>query len=56
MIKMLELICAIPENVGWMLVGAVGAYATVAGWMVGKAIYLAIKERLVDAQEDECEE
>lgn len=55
MIKMLELLCKIPEHVGWMLVGAVSAYTSVAGWMVGRAIYLAIKERLVDAQEDECD-
>ena len=33
MIKMLlELICRIPDHIGWMLVGAVGAYASVAGW------------------------
>ena len=53
MIKMLELICAIPENVGWMLVGAVGAYASVAGWMVGTTIYKAIKERLEENNEEE---
>ena len=48
---MLEFICAIPENIGWMLVGAVSAYASVAGWMVGKTIYLAIKERMEDDEE-----
>jgi hypothetical protein len=53
MIEMLELICAIPENVGWMLVGAVGAYASVAGWMLGKTIYLAIKERIEENNEEE---
>lgn len=51
MIEMLELICAIPENVGWMIVGAIGAYTSVVGWMVGKAIYLAIKERMEDDEE-----
>ena len=56
MIEMLELICAIPENVGWMLVGMATTAVIIMGWMVGKAIYLAIKERLADAQEDECEE
>lgn len=56
MIQMLlELICAIPENVGWMLVGAAGAYASVMGWKVGKLIYIAIKERLGNGEE-ECEE
>lgn len=48
---MLEMICAIPEHIGWMLVGAVRAYATVAGWMLGKTIYLAIKERMEDDEE-----
>ena len=48
---MLEFICTIPENIGWMLVGAAGAYASVAGWMVGKTIYLAIKERMKDDEE-----
>lgn len=50
---MLELLCAIPDHIGWMLVGAVGAYASVMGWKVGKLIYDSIKERLED---DECEE
>ena len=54
MIKMLlELICAIPENVGWMIVGAVGAYASVAGWMLGKTIYKAIKERMEDDENED---
>jgi hypothetical protein len=48
---MLEMICAIPEHIGWMLVGAIDAYATVAGWMLGKTIYLAIKERMEDDEE-----
>lgn len=50
---MLDLICAIPENVGWLLVGALGAYTTVAGWMVCKAIYTAIKERLEERKDNE---
>lgn len=55
MIKMLlELICRIPDHIGWMLVGAVGAYASVAGWMLGTTIYKAIKERLED--DEKCEE
>jgi hypothetical protein len=51
MIKMLELLCAIPDHIGWMLVGALGAYASVAGWMVGKTLFLAIKERWEDDEE-----
>lgn len=53
MIKMLELIYRIPEHIGWMLVGAVGAYVSVAGWMLGATIYKAIKERMED---EECED
>ena len=48
---MLEMICAIPESIGWIIVGALGAYTSVAGWMLGKTIYLAIKERLEDDEE-----
>jgi hypothetical protein len=48
---MMNLICAIPEHIGWMLVGAVGAYTSVAGWMVGKAIYKAIVECIEDEDE-----
>ena len=51
---MLELICRIPDHIGWMMVGAVGAYASVMGWKLGKLIYIAIKERMVD--DEECEE
>ena len=49
---MLEMICAIPEHIGWMIVGAVGAYASVTGWMLGKTIYTTIKERIEDAREE----
>lgn len=48
---MMNLICAIPEYIGWMLVGALGAYASVAGWMLGKIIYKAIAERFEDEDE-----
>ncbi len=48
---MLEMICAIPEYIGWIIVGATGAYASVAVWMLGKTIYLAIKERMEDDEE-----
>ena len=52
---MLKMICAIPENVGWMMVGALGMACVIMGWKVGKLIYIAIKERLEDNGE-ECEE
>ena len=48
---MMNLIYAIPEYIGWMLVGALGAYVSVAGWMVGKTIYKAIAERFEDEGE-----
>ena len=49
---MLEMICAIPEKVGWMIVGALGMACTIMGWKVGKLIYIAIKERLEDDEEE----
>ena len=40
---MLELIYAIPENVGWALVGAAGAFTVMMAITLGKTIYRAIK-------------
>ena len=51
---MLEMICAIPDHIGWMLVGITGTLCCFMGWKVGKLIYIAIKERLED--DEECEE
>ena len=51
MIKMLEMICAIPEEIGWALVGFVGALALVMAIKVGKMIVEAIKERMEDDEE-----
>ena len=48
MIKMLELICRIPDHIGWMMVGALGMACWMMGWKVGKMIYIAIKERMED--------
>ena len=50
---MLELICRIPDHIGWMIVGAVGAYASVMGWMLGTTIYKAIKERMEDNEDED---
>ena len=52
---LLELICRIPDHIGWMMVGALGMACAVMGRKVGKMIYIAIKERLED-DEEECEE
>ena len=48
---MLEMICSIPENVGWVIVGAVGTLAVMMAVEVGKTIYQAIKCRV----DDDCE-
>ena len=43
---MLEMICAIPESVGWAIVGATGVVAVMMAVEVGKTIYRAIKSRV----------
>ena len=48
---MLEMICAIPESIGWVIVGAVGMFCAVMLVKLGGVIVEAIKER-----REECEE
>jgi hypothetical protein len=48
LLKMLEMICAIPENVGWVMVGAAGAFALMMAVELGKIVYYAIRSRLDD--------
>ena len=48
---MLEMICAIPENIGWAMVGAMGMLCAVMLVKLGGVIVEAIKER-----REECEE
>lgn len=50
---MLEMICSIPENVGWVIVGVVGTLTTLMAIKVGKIIIQAIKDRLIDDEEIE---
>jgi hypothetical protein len=50
---MLEMICKIPENIGWVAVGAVGMLCAVMLVKLGGIIVEAIKSRLED--EEECE-
>ena len=50
---MVEWLNAIPDHIGWMMVGALGMACAVMGWKLGKLIYDSIKEHLED---DECEE
>jgi hypothetical protein len=52
---MLEMICNIPENVGWVLVGAVGMCCVMALVALGWVCVEAIKERIEDAKTEECE-
>lgn len=50
---MLEMICAIPEPIGWIVVGYLIAWATILGWKLGKILYLAIKDCLANDEEEE---
>lgn len=50
---MLEMICAIPEPIGWIVVGYLTAWANILGWKLGKILYLAIKDLLADDEEEE---
>ena len=50
--KMMNLICAIPENVGWVLVGATGILCVVMAVKLGKILV----EMWKDWHEDEEEE
>jgi hypothetical protein len=52
---MMEFICAIPEEIGWALVGFVGAFTLMLAIQVGKDIVQAIKDRMED-DEEKCEE
>ena len=51
---MLAMLCEIPENVGWAIVGAVAMLALVMAIKVGKIVVIAIKERMEDEEEEEC--
>ena len=51
-IIMLEFIYAIPENIGWSLVGAVGMLALVTLVGMVKDIATAIKERMTATEEE----
>lgn len=48
---MLEMICAIPEEIGWVLVGFVGAFTLMMIIKLGKVIVEVIKERLEDDED-----
>ena len=50
---MIEMLCRIPDHIGWMMVGALGVACCVMGWKVGKMIYIAIKERMEDDEDED---
>ncbi len=52
---MLDLICAIPDHIGWVIVGVVGCLCVeMLGLVIGTVVQ-AIKERIEDRNEEECE-
>lgn len=52
MIKMLEMICAIPEEIGWAMVGFVACLCVVMAVKLGKVFIQMWRNR----HEEECEE
>ena len=48
LIKMLKMICVIPEEIGWAIVGFVGVFTLIMVAKVVKVIVEAVKERMED--------
>ena len=48
---MLKIICAIPEEIGWALVGFIGVFTLIMVIKVVKVIAEAVKERMEDNKE-----
>ena len=42
---MLEMLCIIPNHIGWMIVGALGAYLSIMGWKLGEVLCEMWKDR-----------
>jgi len=53
MIKMLELLCKIPDHIGWMLVGIVGILCAVMLFKLGKLFVQMWKEWHEEDNEEE---
>ena len=52
---MMNLICAIPENIGWVIVGAVGMLTLeMCGLLIGTVVDM-IHDRFMD-DDEKCEE
>lgn len=53
---MMNLICAIPENIGWIIGGAVAMLTLeICGVLIGTVVNM-IRERLTDYDDDLCED
>lgn len=50
---MLEMICKIPENIGWVMVGAVGMLCVVMLVKLGKIGVEMIKTRIAENESEE---
>ena len=48
---MLKMICVIPEEIGWVIVGFVGVFTLIMLAKVVKVIVEAVKERMKDNEE-----
>ena len=48
---MLKMICVIPEEIGWALVGFIGVFTLIMFAKVVKVIVEAVKERMEDDEE-----
>ncbi len=48
---MLKMICVIPEEIGWAIVGFVGVFTLIMVAKVVKVIVEAVKERMEDNEE-----
>lgn len=50
---MLEMICKIPENIGWVMVGAVGMLCVVMLVKLGKIVVEMIKARIAENESED---
>ena len=50
---MIEMICNIPENIGWTIVGFTACLCCVMAVKLGKIVIEMIKDRLEDGEEEE---
>lgn len=48
---MLKILCVIPEEIGWAIVGFVGVFTLIMVAKVVKVIVEAVKERMEDNEE-----